>query len=357
MSEFMMHPFSATILRTHDLAIGYAPPRRSVTRVAEGLSLSLRAGEFVCLIGPNGAGKSTLIRTLAGIQAPLSGQVRLMDDDIQALTPQALAKRLSIVLTDRVEVGALSAHALVALGRYPYTNWMGRLSAHDERVIGWAIEAVGAQHVAHRNVSELSDGERQKVMIARALAQEPQLMILDEPTAFLDVPRRVEILGLLQELAHKTNRAILLSTHDLELALRSADCIWLLPVGGRLHVGAPEDLVLNGAFERVFQSEGVAFNPETGTFRMSSPSVGEVALAAGGPAKVVFWTTRALERAGFQVVQTPAGVPVQVEILVRDGAVRWRSTLKEHTQDHPSLDALIRYVKAAYLPQLPHANG
>jgi iron complex transport system ATP-binding protein len=316
--------------------------------VAEGLSLSLSAGEFVCLIGPNGAGKSTLIRTLAGMQAPLRGQVRLLDDDVQALTPQTLAKRLSVVLTDRVEVGALSAHDLVALGRYPYTNWLGRLSVHDQRMIGWAIEVVGAQHIAHRNVSELSDGERQKVMIARALAQEPQLMVLDEPTAFLDVPRRVEILSLLRELAHTTHRAVLLSTHDLELALRSADRIWLLSVGGTLHVGAPEDLVLNGAFEHVFHSEGVAFNPETGAFSMSSSHLGEVTLVAGGSTQVVFWTTRALERIGLQVVHLPANGRMQVDILVQNDVVRWRTTLTNQTEDHRSLDALIRYVKAVY---------
>jgi len=351
-----MRLYSETILSTHDLAIGYAPPRRPITRVAEGLSVSLSAGEFVCLIGPNGAGKSTLIRTLAGMQAPLSGQVRLMDEDIQTLTPQALAERLSIVLTDRVEVGALSARALVALGRYPYTNWTGRLSSQDEHVIEWAIEAVGAQHMAHRNVSELSDGERQKIMIARALAQEPLLMILDEPTAFLDVPRRVEILGLLRELARSTARAILLSTHDLDLALRSADRIWLLPMRSGLQVGAPEDLVLNGAFERVFQSEGVAFNPETGAFSMSSPSAGEVALVAGAPAKVAFWTTRALERAGFQVLQTPAAVPAQIEIISRDGAVGWRSTIKDQTQDHSSLDSLIRYLQTECLVRAPDSS-
>jgi iron complex transport system ATP-binding protein len=290
------------------------------------------------------------------MQAPLSGQVRLTGADIQTLTPQALAERLSIVLTDRVEVGALSARALVALGRYPYTNWTGRLSPQDERVIEWAIEAVGAQPVASRNVSELSDGERQKVMIARALAQDPQLMILDEPTAFLDVPRRVEILGLLRDLAHRTDRAILLSTHDLELALRSADRIWLLPVGGGLQVGAPEDLVLNGAFERVFQSEGVAFNPETGTFNMPRPSAGEVALMAGAPAQVAFWTTRALERAGFQVLQTPATVPAQIEILSHNGTVRWHSILQDDVQEHRSIDALMRYLKAAYYLRLPPSH-
>jgi len=171
-----------------------------------------------------------------------------------------------------------------------------------------------------------------------------------------DLPRRVEILGLLRELARSTARAILLSTHDLDLALRSADRIWLLPMGSGLQVGAPEDLVLNGAFERVFQSEGVAFNPETGAFSMSSPSAGEVALVAGAPAEAAFWTTRALERAGFQVLQTPAAAPAQIEIISRDRAAGWRSTIKDQTQDHSSIDSLIRYLQTEYIIRSPDAS-
>ena len=149
---------------------------------------------------------------------------------------------------------------MVTLGRHPYTNWWGNLSREDEEIVHWAIKSVGALNLAARQVSELSDGERQKIMIARALAQSPMVMLLDEPTAFLDLPRRVEIMQLLRNLARETNQAILLSTHDLNLALRLADQIWLLNSHGILQVGAPEDLVLSGAFAHTFDSEGVEFD-------------------------------------------------------------------------------------------------
>ncbi|MEP7291461.1 MAG: ABC transporter ATP-binding protein, partial [Chloroflexota bacterium] len=173
------------ILQTDDLAIGYGG--RAPQIVAEGLDLTLRPGELVCLIGANGAGKSTLIRTLAGMQAPLSGGVRLMGNDVHKLPANQLAQRLSVVLTERINPGLLTARTLVALGRHPYTDWAGRLTARDEAIVREAIAAVGATALAERQIGELSDGERQKIMIARALAQQPALMILDEPTAFLDL--------------------------------------------------------------------------------------------------------------------------------------------------------------------------
>ncbi len=282
------------ILQTHDLAVGY-PPRV----VAAQIDVSLRAGELVCLIGPNGAGKSTLMRTLAGIQPPIRGSVTLMRDDVHRLSARDLAQRLSIVLTERVDPGLLTAYTLVSLGRHPYTDWSGRLTRHDEIVIHAALAHVGAAALADRHIGELSDGERQKIMIARALAQEPALMILDEPTAFLDLPRRVEIMQLLRRLAHESRRAILLSTHDLDLALRTADRIWLMANGQPMQVGAPEDLVLSGAFEAAFQSEGVSFDPQTGAFRISNETQGQVSVIGDGLAAL--WTRRALERAGFEL--------------------------------------------------------
>ncbi|PMP84292.1 MAG: ABC transporter ATP-binding protein, partial [Roseiflexus castenholzii] len=251
---------SATVLATEDLSIGYAPRRAPWRVIADNLNLALHAGEVVCLLGPNGVGKSTLLRTLVGMQPPLSGRVLLDGADIAALSPREIARRLSIVLTERIEVGQLTAYALVALGRHPHTDWTGRLTPHDEDVVRRALEAVDAVNLAARLVHELSDGERQRVMVARALAQEPLVMALDEPTAFLDLPRRVEMMRLLRRLAHEMNRAILLSTHDLDLALRTADTLWLLAPGGVIHVGAPEDLVLNGAFEATFANEGMTFD-------------------------------------------------------------------------------------------------
>jgi iron complex transport system ATP-binding protein len=285
---------SRVVLQTHHLAIGY--PKYTV---AHDIDVALYAGELVCLIGPNGAGKSTLMRTLAAMQPPLAGHTTLLGDDVYKLESRELARRLSIVLTDRIDVGLLSGYALVALGRHPYTDWTGQLSVHDEAIVRWAVEAVGAVDLAPRNVNELSDGERQKLMIARALAQEPAVMLLDEPTAYLDLPRRVEIMLLLRGLARKTERAILLSTHDLDLALRNADRIWLMPKGGDLQLGAPEDLVLSGAFERAFASEGVQFDRRTGSFKPQVDTTKTIAVQGDGIRFI--WTLRALERAGYAI--------------------------------------------------------
>ncbi|MDQ7028254.1 MAG: ABC transporter ATP-binding protein [Anaerolineae bacterium] len=283
---------SKVILKTHQLAIGY--PKFTV---AADIDVALYEGELVCLIGPNGAGKSTLLRTIAGIQTPITGHTTLLGDDVHKLEARELARRLSIVLTDRIDVGLLSGYALVALGRHPYTDWTGQLSKQDEAIIRWAVEAVGAEEIAPRNVNELSDGERQKLMIARALAQEPAVMLLDEPTAYLDLPRRVEIMLLLRDLARKTSRAILLSTHDLDLALRNADRIWLMPKDGVLQVGAPEDLVLSGAFESAFSSEGVLFDRRAGSFRTQVEATKTIVVEGEGVRKI--WTIRALERIGY----------------------------------------------------------
>ncbi|MBL8165586.1 MAG: ABC transporter ATP-binding protein [Anaerolineae bacterium] len=312
------HAQDTALLTTVGLAVGYTA-RRVTTRVLDGVNVTLRAGELVCLIGPNGAGKSTLMRTLAGMQPPLAGTITLAGDELTALSPAERARRLSIVLTERIDAGLLTAHALVALGRHPYTGWLGTLRPEDEAVVIWALEAVGALDLAARPVNELSDGERQKVMIARALAQEPALLLLDEPTAFLDLPRRAEVLTMLRRLARETERAILLSTHDLDLALRTADRIWLLPKGGPLHVGAPEDLVLSGAFEAAFRGEGVTFDAYSGSFRSSSQAAGLVALRGEGlPA---LWTQRALERAGYCVAPD---APLVISITQDAGATRWQ---------------------------------
>ncbi len=330
---FLLDP----ILQTHDLSIGYSG--RPARVIAAQLDLTLHAGELVCLIGPNGAGKSTLMRTLAGMQPALSGSVTLMDDDVQRLPARELARRLSVVLTERINPGLLTAYTVVALGRHPYTDWSGRLTAQDDAIVHAAIAAVGANDLADRQVGELSDGERQKIMIARALAQEPALMILDEPTAFLDLPRRVEIMQLLRNLAHDQNRAILLSTHDLDLALRTTDRIWLLSSDGSLQTGAPEDLVLNGAFARAFSAEGVAFDLQTGAFRSSGSARKQISLSGEGLPAI--WTQRALERAGFSIASADHPARTRVEILDQPRP-RWRVTVGASVCEYESLADLVQ---------------
>ncbi len=287
------------VLRTESLSIGYRRARRDAAVIASGLKFALRPGELVCLLGPNGAGKSTLMRTLARLQPALSGRIWLDERPLEELRPGQLARRLSVVLTDRVDVGAMSGFGLASLGRHPYTGWTGTLNESDERIVQWALHAVRADGLADRLIVEMSDGERQKILIARALAQEPSVMLLDEPTAFLDLPRRVEVMDLLRRLARENGQAVLLSTHDLDLALRNADRLWLLSADGALYDGAPEDLVLSGAFERVFSAEGVSFDRDRGSFHTREESCGLVLLRGEGAA--AFWAGRALERIGYAV--------------------------------------------------------
>ena len=269
------------------------------------------------------------------MQAPLAGTVYLTGDPLATLSARALAQRMSLALTQRVAVGMMPVAALVALGRHPYTDWAGRLQADDEAAVARAIADVGIEALALRPVCELSDGERQKVMIARALAQEPQVMILDEATAFLDLPRRVELMHLLRRLAHESGRAILLSTHDLDLALRCADRLWLLPPGGPLREGIPEDLVLNDAFAATFTAAGVRFDKGSGAFTLENTPQGTVALAGDGiPA---MWTYRALERAGYRIV--PRGqAALLIEVREVNGEPCWRIQGEE---DCLSMEAML----------------
>ena len=205
-----------------------------------------------------------------------------------------------------------------------------------------------------RSVTELSDGERQKIMIARALAQQPALMLLDEPTAFLDLPHRVEVMHILRQLAHGCGQTILLSTHDLDLALRHADKIWLLPPGGPLQIGAPEDLVLSGAFARTFTASGLTFDLDSGSFSVTNGGAGLIALHGSGPQAV--WTRRALEREGYQVTSNGHLALLRIDVLpeaAADGATIWRCTSPAGSHDCASIDALVRHLRAVATTSAP----
>jgi iron complex transport system ATP-binding protein len=322
-----------------NLTVGYTFPRRPIHVVARNLEITLYAGELTCLLGPNGSGKSTLLRTVSGMQQPIGGRILLGGKELKSYGQRELSMLLSIVLTDRIDVGFLSSYALVALGRHPYTGWSGRITGEDDRVVRWALEAVGAGDLGGRFVTELSDGERQKILIARALAQEPRIMLLDEPTAFLDVPRRVEIMQLLRSLARETGRAVILSTHDLELALRSADRICLLSMEGRLFTGSPEDLVLSGAFEETFHSEGVRFDREYGHFTLVEGSGREVSLSGKGSG--AHWTRRALEREGYSIVSQGGTAEATVCVARTGSGWHWESSIGGRSAGHDSIEELL----------------
>jgi iron complex transport system ATP-binding protein len=216
-----------SILTTHKLSIGYSK-KGKVNIVQSELNLKLQSGELVCMIGPNGSGKSTLLRTLTGLQKPLTGNTTIDGKEISKLKQREKALMISLVLTERVEIENATVYNLVSLGRHPHSNWWGNVTNEEDAIIREAIEMVHLEHKMHQNINELSDGERQRAMIAKALAQDTPIIMLDEPPAHLDLPNRVEIMLLLHRLAHKTDKAIILSTHELDLALQAADRIWLI---------------------------------------------------------------------------------------------------------------------------------
>ena len=271
--------------------------------------MQLRAGELVCLIGPNGSGKSTLLRTLTGLQKPLSGKTLIDGKEIIKLKQLEKALLIALVLTERIEIENATVYNLVSLGRHPHSNWWGNITDEEDAIIREAIEMVHLSHKIHQNINELSDGERQRAMIAKALAQDTPIIMLDEPTAHLDLPNRVEIMLLLHRLAHKTDKAILLSTHELDLALQAADRIWLMSADKGVKCGVPEDLVFNGSFNRAFESKSYFFNASNGNFSMNYPMTRKVWVS--GDKTRMYWTFRALARAGYAVMQD-AGVQIEV---------------------------------------------
>ncbi len=325
------------------LSIGYSH-RGQETCVAEALDLALNAGEFICLLGPNGAGKSTLIRTLAGMQAPLSGSLKLQNQTFHSISPRERARMISVVLTEALPVGMMDAYSLVALGRHPYSGWLGGLNQHDKERIKWAFKAVGAEGLEGRQIAELSDGERQKISIARALAQEAQVMLLDEPTAFLDLPRRVELMTILRNLAHREQMGLLLSTHDLDLALRFADRLWMITTDGKLIQGYPEELAMSGEFARIFANENLDWDAERGSFR-AHPNPCLKAHIQGDSIHAL-WTRRALERLGFGIAKPDENSALSIQVVELDDHTEWAVARNGNQAKHTSISQLIDWIRA-----------
>jgi iron complex transport system ATP-binding protein len=327
---------AAPLLHTRDLQTGYHQGGRRIVVSGDLPDLSIDAGQLICLLGPNGSGKSTLLRTLAGLQPALGGRVEI--EGRSGLSSGELARKISLVLTDRVTGSNLDVYSLVALGRYPWSSWLGGLREADLMAIHQAVAAAGIAGLTGRKVFTLSDGESQKVMLARALAQDTPILMLDEPTAHLDLPSRIRLMRLLHRLARELNKGILLSTHELDLALQVADEVWLLEAGGGValkagaagaassatgsgfmagsglagsargsfHKGTPEDLILEGIFEEVFAREDVVFDRAAGVFRI--PPEGKVEIRLAGTGVQTFWTRRALQRVGFVVAEGGAAL-------------------------------------------------
>ena len=251
--------------KLHGVSTGYWVSGESIV-IQRDINACLRQGEFTCLLGPNGAGKTTLLRTLVGFLPPLSGDILIGGKNIRDITASELARLVSIVLTERPSVSSMTVHQLVELGRSPYTGFWGRLSKSDREVVDRSLEMVGVTALSDRMVDTLSDGERQKVMVAKALAQETPVIFLDEPTAFLDFPSKSDMMQLLKRIAQKERKTIFLSTHDLNMALVLADRIWLSDRQMGVEIGTPRELADTGVLRRYFERPGIIFDPTIPSF-------------------------------------------------------------------------------------------
>lgn len=254
-------------IQLKNLGIGY-PTKHGVRTVAEGIDGTIRSGELTCLLGVNGVGKSTLLRTLSAFQPKIKGNVFIEGREISDYSDKKLSKLIGVVLTEKPDVRNMRVRELVSLGRSPYTGFWGTYSKEDLRIVDEAISLVGIDSLSGRMVHTLSDGERQKVMIAKALAQQTPVIYLDEPTAFLDYPSKVEVLQLLRRISKEAEKTIFLSTHDVELALQLADTVWLMTREGGMTIGTPLQLAHEGALGRFIEREGITFDPETLTIRV-----------------------------------------------------------------------------------------
>lgn len=297
-----------------EISIGYSDRSAASVLVKSNLTLRAFSGEIVALIGGNGIGKSTLLKTIAGFQSPLSGELLIHQRSVKDYGPKELARELSFVSTEIVRAASLTVREMVGLGRFPYTNWFGQLTPSDQHIIDTAIHQVGLTGYENRQISRISDGERQRAMIARALAQDTRVMVLDEPTAFLDISNKYEIVRILHRLAEEQGKCIIFSTHDLNTALSMADHIWLM-LDHSVVEGLPEEIASAGYFSSLFpNNQHLVFDPKKGDFRIRKESKGKVQLNARG-AEVV-WVTKALERIGFEVVipsrSRPANLPQEI---------------------------------------------
>jgi iron complex transport system ATP-binding protein len=252
------------VLQATDINIGYSN-KKETTVVASQVTVSLEKGKLTALIGANGIGKSTLLRTLIGIQSPLSGKVFLKEKDIHSLDNLTLAQHLSVVLTDKLPPSNLTVFELIALGRQPYTNWIGKLTEDDIAKVNEALELTQISHLADQKHDEISDGQLQIVLIARALAQDTPLIVLDEPTTHLDLLHKVTLLKLLKKLTQETGKSILFSTHDIDMAIQLSDEMIIMTPESVVQ-DQPCNLIMKGNFNTLFQDEHIFFDAEKGKF-------------------------------------------------------------------------------------------
>ncbi len=284
------------LLVTRSLSVGYKSSYSNITLLT-GLNLEIQKGEIISLMGPNGCGKSTLIRTLTGLISPIDGVIIIEGKNISEMPSSVKAELMGVVLTEPVFEKNLTVYDIVSMGRYRYSGWLGQIDTTDKQVIDEAISQVGLKKKVHNRLSELSDGEKQRALIAKVLTQDVDLIILDEPTSFLDLPNRMELLILLKKLAHKMGKGILLSTHELNLAMQISDKIWLIDRQGNLNRTLPEELILSDILDKTFGNDHINFLPQTASFELVPSNNYQIYVKGKGI--LVTSVSRMIKRLGF----------------------------------------------------------
>ena len=330
-----------TTIRLRDLSIGY-PDKHNTKRVAEHLNASIHSGELTCLLGTNGVGKSTLLRTLSAFQPPLGGTIDLLDRPLSTYDDRQLATVIGVVLTEKSDIRNMTVEELVGLGRSPYTGFWGTLKESDRQIVHEAIARVRIEPLTQRMVHTLSDGERQKVMIAKALAQETPIIFLDEPTAFLDFPSKVEVMQLLHNLTHTLQKTGFMSTHDLELALQIADKIWLMDRTNGIAIGTPEDLSLEGKLSSFFSRKGITYDTETGFFRIDTDYRREIHLRGHGSRYAM--VRKALQRNGIRADRHVADDSLHIDTTGSAGDPFVIHRADGSTQSATNIEALLSLI-------------
>lgn len=331
-----MEEIKRSILTTHELAIGYESKV-----IASDLNLVLNSNEMVCLLGQNGVGKSTLIRTIANLQPVLNGAVLINDNQIDRLNKFELASTIGIVTTEKIGALNLTVRELVSLGRYPYTNWLGKLTKADLDKVDDAISLCKINYLEDQKMANLSDGQKQKAMIARVLAQDTRIIILDEPTAHLDMINRAEVMKLLSDIKSTHNKAILISTHELPLSLQFADRLWLMNYNQPIIEGIPEELVLTGALNDIFFHESFDIDVATGKVVLQTDN--RIMVGLQGESDVLFWVKAALERNLIGVINE---AEYNFTVKMKNHTMHWFCNGKESNASGMGIESMIKFIES-----------
>lgn len=325
---------NSVILECKDLSIGYGDKS-----IYSNLDLQFEKGEVVCLLGQNGVGKSTLLKTLSGLIEPLTGEIKVNNQLLHDLSKSELAKVISIVTTEKLSAVGLTVLDILMAGRYPHQPWLNNPRQEDFVSIQNAVEQTNIKYLLDKKLHELSDGQRQKVMIARALVQDGQLIFLDEPTAHLDLTNRVEVLKLLKDIATKQNKSLLISTHELNLAMQFADKLWLMDFDAPIISGTPEDLAISGDLTKIFHHQDFDYDLITGKITVPGKLVNNIQIQASE--ELEFWIKNALDRIQFSSVE-------KIEIVAKHSknTVDWQVNRADNSYKGVTIDKLIKQLNS-----------